>query len=298
MASRTSRSAELATQCGMTTDRFKDVAGYLTQASELDKKWSPGGFTLFWWVLGTAVYWTICGLILKYVDEPSDSDDADVKSKMAKKRNLDISIMLIVYFSLCMLFIILYAWKVRQFQSEKWDSFFPDKSFGGSNPLLTWGLMSLFVFGGLFASVALVFYFSEHDLAVGIYVLLGLLAIVFSTTVALGGKAWISCGQKTDLFSLKEKICVEKILDEYKMSSIQQAIATKSQATAAGLRASRLEKSRTLDLAGEAVEQLKSAAAQAASQPAPSSRQAPDPALQAALASNAAALAQIASRTS
>jgi hypothetical protein len=298
MASRTSRSLESATKCGMTPDRFKEVAGHLARASELDKTWSPGGFTLFWWVLGTAVYWTICGLILKYVDEPSDSDDADVKSKMAKKRNLDISIMLIVYFSLCMLFIILYAWKVRQFQSKGWDSYFPDKSFGGSTPLLTWGLMSLFVFGGLFTSVALVFYFSEHGLAVGIYVLLGLLAIVFSTTVALGGKAWISCGQKTELFNVVEKSCVERILDEYKKSSIQQAMATQSEAAVAAVTRSRLEKSRNLDLATEAVEQLKSAAAQAASQPAPSSRQAPDPALQAALASNAAALAQIASRTS
>lgn len=298
MASRTSRSLEIAKNCGMTPEKVRTVASFLEGAAELDKKWSPGFLTLFWWILGSAIYWTICGLILKYYYEPSDSDSEEVKSKVAKERNLNISIMLIVYFSLCIGLIVFYGWKVKGMQDKGWDLLHPGQSYGGSNPLLTWGLMSLFAIGGLFISVGLIFYYTGHDLPTGVYVCLGLLSIFISSAIALVGKVWVSCDKNNQMFTATEKTCVESILKEYRETSLREARSLAAQADAAKLRASRLQSATDLSLAGEATSSLAAEQAQAqaaATVPAPASSRT-DPASTAALAAATAALAA-ASRT-
>jgi hypothetical protein len=279
----------------MTPEKVRLIASFLEGAAELDKKWSPGVVTLIVLVVGTAIYWTICGLILKYYYEPSDSDDEEVKSRIGKERNLNISIMLIVYFSLCIGLIVFYAWRIKKFQDVGWDLLHPGQSFGGSNPLLTWGLMSLFAVGGLFISIALIFYYAEHSLPTGVYVCLGLLSIFISSAVSLVGKVWINCDQSTQIFTSKEKSCVEDILKEYREASLAQAKSLAAQAQAAGLRASRLQKATDLELASEAVSSLQAEKAQVAatSQPAPASTGDH----RAALANAAAVIAQAASRT-
>lgn len=298
MASRTSRSLDIAKPCNMTPEKVRTIASFLEGAAELDKKWSPGVVTFIIFAIGSAIYWTGCGLILKYYYEPNDSDDEEAKSRIEKERNLNISIMLIVYFSLCIGLIIFYAWRIKKFQDVGWDLLHPGQSFGGSNPLLTWGLMSLFAVGGLFISIALIFHYAEHSLPTGVYVCLGLLSIFISSAVSLLGKVWTNCDQTTQMFSFNEKSCVENILKEYRDASLAQARTLAAQAQAAGLRASRLQKATDLELASEAVSSLQAEQAQMAttSQPAPVST-GQGPALQAALANAAATLAQAASRT-
>jgi hypothetical protein len=239
----------LAERCNLTPERLRIVASYLVERAKLDEKWTPGTWTLIVWVLGSIIYWVVAGLSLKYAYEISDSDNDETKERITKEKNQRICMVLIIYFSLCIGLIIFYGWRVKTFQSQGWDHLHPGESYGGTNPILTWGLMSLFAVGGLFISIILIFYYSDHALPVGIIVLLCLLAIVISFTVALVGKAYVNCNKADLAFTESEKLCAVDYLKQVKDEQIRAAKEQIAQAASAKANLSSLQKADTVELA-------------------------------------------------
>jgi hypothetical protein len=187
--------------CDIPSDRFIAVSNALNEQLTFKSKLTPGVRTAILWVVISAAYWGVAGWLI-HRDFPI-SDDPD---KSAKRSQI-ICIAMIVYSVLNILLIIFYGFQVRHFESLNWSALNPGQTYGGEYPLLTWGLMGLFGFGGLFVSVILLCHYSGNSLHVGLIVVLCLLALILSFTVAVVGKTLINCTKP--LFTDAEKTCVD-----------------------------------------------------------------------------------------
>jgi hypothetical protein len=83
--------------------------------------------------------------------------------------------------------------------------------------------MGLFSIGGLFVSIICLCHYSGHSLHPALIVLLSLLALILSTTVALIGKVYVNCVQPSVKFSFAEANCVKEYLQAKKLEELAAA---------------------------------------------------------------------------
>lgn len=224
----------------MNTTRLQEIGTYLTQQGLLDKQMSPGLTSFLVWLFVTGSFWGLAGWWIRREYPELIQDDPH--------HSQSICILLIVYFSLSICIILLYAWLIRKFRKAGWDDLHPGETYSGSNPSLTWGIMGLFSMGGLFVSIILLCHYSGHDLHPSLIVLLSLIALLLAATIAMVGKIFITCTQPSLKFSESEKTCV---LDYIRQTKAEQLKAHDAQVLA-GLSAQQsreaLQKATTADL--------------------------------------------------
>ena len=205
----------------MTISRLQQIGTYLTQQGLLDKQMSPGLTSFLVWLFVTGSFWGLAGWWIRRKYPELSQDDPH--------RSQSICILLIVYFSLSICIILLYAWLIRKFRKAGWDDLHPGETYSGSNPSLTWGIMGLFSMGGLFVSIILLCHYSGHDLHPSLIVLLSLIALLLAATIAMVGKIFITCTQPSLKFSESEKTCV---LDYIRQTKAEQLKAHEAQVVA------------------------------------------------------------------
>ena len=203
---------------GMNVDRLKAVATFLKRQLTLDSMTTPGAMSLIIWIGFTAAYWGVAGWFIskRYSSSsppsPSTPDESSESSSDESEKNRTICIALIIYFSLCILIVIFYAWRIKKFQGMGWDSLHPNNTFSGKSPSVTWGIMGFFTMGGLFISIILLCHYAGHDLHPSLIVVLVLMALLLSFTIALAGKIFVNCGKPELVMTGEEERCVKDFL--------------------------------------------------------------------------------------
>lgn len=202
---------------GMSEQRLIEIGVFLKNQTLLDKQMSPGVTSFLTWLGVSGLFWGGAGWWIRHSYPALGDDDP------TGHRSIAICVAMIIYFSLCIFIILIYAWLIRKFRERGWDSLHPGESYSGPNPTLTWGIMGLFSIGGLFVSIILLCHYSGHDLHPALIVLLSLLALILSTTVALVGKVFVNCIQPNVKFSVAEANCVKEYLQTKKMEELAAA---------------------------------------------------------------------------
>lgn len=197
----------------MTTARLLEIGSFLTQQGILDKQMSPGMTSFLVWLFVTGSFWGLAGWWIRREYPELSQDDPH--------RSQSICILLIVYFSLSICIILLYAWLIRKFRKAGWDDLHPGETYSGANPSLTWGIMGLFSMGGLFVSIILLCHYSGHDLHPALIVVLSLLALLLAATIAMVGKIFITCTKPSLKFSEAEKTCSLDYIREKKAERLK-----------------------------------------------------------------------------
>jgi len=200
----------------MTAKRLEDVAKLLAQQQTLDQKMSPGVTTFLVWLGVTGSFWALAGWLIRRYYPALDEDDP------SGHRDRVICIAMIVYFSLNILIILLYAFLIRRFQNLGWDEVHPDQTYSGTHPSLTWGIMGLFTMGGLFLSFIMLCHYSGYDLHPSLIVLLSLVALALAVTVALAGKIFVNCSVPPLKLTAEEQRCVTSFLTAKHAQHLQE----------------------------------------------------------------------------
>jgi hypothetical protein len=203
---------------GIDQGRLKQISIYLDRQSNLNKMMTPGAMSIIIWIGFTVFYWSAAGWFINHYYSSSESDG----SSNEDSKNRIICIALIVYFSLCILIILFYAWRIKKFQDLNWDQLNPTNTFSGKSPVVTWGVMGFFTMGGLFISIILLCHYAGHDLHPALIVVLSLVALLISFTIALVGKVFVNCGKPKELFNPKEEACVRNYLEQKHIKELEE----------------------------------------------------------------------------
>ena len=203
---------------GINEGRLNQILSYLNRQSNLNKMMTPGAMSIIIWIGFTVFYWSAAGWFINSYYSSSESDG----SSSEESRNRIICIALIIYFSLCILIILFYAWRIKIFQDLGWDQLNPNNTFSGKSPVVTWGVMGFFTMGGLFISIILLCHYAGHDLHPALIVVLSIMALLISFTIALAGKVFVKCGKPKELFDSKEEACVRIYLEQKHMKELEE----------------------------------------------------------------------------
>lgn len=203
---------------GIDSKRLQLISSYLREQRNLNKMMTPGAMSIIIWIGFTVVYWSAAGWFINHYYSSSESDG----SSSEDSRNRIICIALIIYFSLCILIILFYAWRIKKFQDLNWDKLNPTNTFSGKSPVITWGVMGFFTMGGLFISIILLCHYAGHDLHPSLIVILSLMALLISFTIALVGKVFVNCGKPKVLFDSKEEACVRNYNEQARTVEVER----------------------------------------------------------------------------